>query len=80
MMGIKGMTPEAVMATTWVFGQAIDFIVQKKQFNEFYRKLKNMSADIHDFTSVEAALKTNKIMKKNDSVCRAEPAKEGDEK
>lgn len=58
--------PKRMIATTWVFGQAIDFIINHRLFNEFYRRIKNESGDWYDFEAIAAALKTNKFIKEAD--------------
>lgn len=67
MMGIKGLTKNKIMATTWVFGESIDFLEEMGLLSEFIERIKNKNADAYDLEAIKAALKTNKFMKEGES-------------
>lgn len=57
----KTMAFKYMMATNiWVSGQLLEFIVDNKLFNKFYRFFRNNSADKDDFNALETILRTIK--------------------
>lgn len=57
---------EKAKATTWVFGQSIDFLVEMGLLSEFIERIKSKDADMYDLGAVDAALKTTKYMKEKE--------------